>query len=671
MKSFLLRYRLLAGLIISKTACLAFADSPPAPETKYPVQVQLVTSLAASKLHKGDTILAKLTKEWNSGNCTLVRGAAITGRVTALSLKSQSSRFTSVSLLFDAACGDNAPQPLVWIAVLAPDDSGLAGLHDGNPVAVRALRSATFGESTEVGNSGISNRVDMSGHQNPNLPTFLGPAPDRSHPRPTAVFAGQVWGIPDMTLSVFSGPLGSSVLSSKKKELRLRTGTVLVLSTSSAPLPGKAAQPAQPQRPAPNVTVAEGPAMALSEQCKPMTCSIAPHNGATVSGSPVPLQSISLGSLNYSRLKAAEMLDFEYGAALAYLGPDRILFTFNPHTLVPRTPGDDPATHPHMVRAVVFNLRSSSVESTSDWRISDDRQYLWPLSGDRILVHEGDRLRLLGSDLQEIASVPLASRLAFVRSAPDHRHIAAGVIRELHTPEVHAKLTEADANAAEEEVSAILLDGNLLPIEKTRHSSFAMPFLLSNDGRVTLLHTGGERWRYQEKSWTGQLRTLARVTSACIPEMTSLSAGLFFVSGCDTRAESRWYHVLRSDGSVALKGTLLSQDMAPLPLGDPSGSNFALALSTGHAGYMSESPFHGTDLSSEVVRVFRSADGHNLFAAPVRAPAPTKQPIAFAPGGSQIAVLDGEQIVIYALDASTSDRPVHVASQVVASPTSP
>lgn len=287
------------------------------------------------------------------------------------------------------------------------------------------------------------------------------------------------------------------------------------------------------------------------------------------------------------------------------------------------------------------------------------------------MVHEGDHLRLLGPDLQEIASVPLASRLAFVRSAPDRRHIVVGVIRELHTPDIHAKLVEANVNGAEEEVSAILLDENLRPIEKTRHSSFAMPFLLSNSGRITLFHAGGERWRYQKKSWNGESRTLAHLTSACIPEMTTLSSGLFFVSGCDTKAESRWYRVLRSDGSVVLKGTLLSQDMKPLPLGSYDGGSFAVALPTARDGYMPDTSFHGNDLTAEVVRVFRSSDGRGFFDAAVQAPAPTKQPIAFAPGGAGIAVLDGEQIAIYALDVPAPDRPMHVASQAVTSPASP
>ena len=411
------------------------------------------------------------------------------------------------------------------------------------------------------------------------------------------------------------------------------------------------------------------PAAAFREVCEPSTCSVVPHGGQLLSSTAQAAQTIPLGSLSYRHLKAAEMLEFEYGAALAYLGPGHLLFTFNPHTLVPRVGEADPADHPHMVRAVLFNLKTSSVEATYDWRVGDDRQYLWPIAEDRVLVHSGDRLRILAlrdrqaetgvaaSALEEVVSIPLASRLAFVRSAPDRRHIAVGVVRELHTAEVHKKLAEANSNGAEEEVSVQLLDGELRPIGGSRQSSYALAPVVSNDGRIVLLHAGGERWRYQETSWTGTTRTFARLRSACIPEMSTLSSSLYFVTGCDVNAADRWYRVLRGDGTTVLKGELLSQDLEPLPVADLSSDAVALALPSARAGYVPHSTFHGADLSSEVVRVFRSSDGRGVFTARIHAPAPTRQPIAFAPGGAQIAMLDGEEIVIYALEAQPPRDP--------------
>ena len=661
-------------------------SAPSAPTKVYPIQAELVSSLSTAKLKVGDTLLAKLKAEWIYAGCTLPRASAITGHVTALSLRSKTSR-TTLSLLFDAPCGAADPQPLTWIALLAPDDSALAGLHDGNPVRRQAFRSATFGESGGIGQTGIESRVDMTGHQNPNFPVEIGPAPDRSHPRPTSVFTGQVWNLPDLKLDVASGPLGSSVLSAPKKDLHLAAGSVFVLSPAAPSATASSASPAisSTASPANTSPTAKDPAATYKDQCQPSTCTVVSR--AASGPSPDPAQTLPLADLGYHRLKSAEMLDVEFGAALAYLGPDHLLFTFNPHTLVPRQSATDPADHPHMVRAVLFSLRTSAIESVSDWRVADDRQYLWPIAADRILVHSGDRLRLLAlvptdpglpeaqalpARLQELASVSIPTRLAFVRHAPDQRHIAVGIIRELHTPEVHARLAEATSNAPEEEVSVLLLNGDLKPLGSFRQSSYALPPILSDTGRVTLLHAGGEHWRYAETTWSdqtgqsGQTLTLARLTSACIPEMSTLSADLFFVTGCDFKTVDRWYRILRSDGTAVLKGSLLSQDLQPLPAADASGDTVALALPSAHVGYLPNSPFHGADLSGEVVRVFRSTDGRAIFTAGLHAPTPTRQPVAFAPDGRSLAVLDGDRIVIYPLQPSGEPSP---QPAVAASPT--
>lgn len=647
---------LITGLLLLSLVSRSHAEStaPPSPEKTYPVQAELVGSLSSANLRIGDRVLAKLKQEWTNGGCTLPRGSALTGHVTSLDLWSRTSKFTRVGLLFDVACATETVQPLTWIALLGPDDSDLAGLHDSNPVARQALRSASFDESNSLKSptNTQSNHTDLSGRQDTSLPAFLGPAPDRSHPRPTSVFTGQVWGIHDLTLGVSTGPLGSSVLSSPRKNLHLVAGSVLVLSPTRTPATSYSAA-STPAAPPPSTFAAATPAAletaAFAEACQPPTCALIPRSGGLLPVSPA--QTIPLHTLNYHHLKSAEMRDFEFGAALAYLGPHHLLFTFNPHTLVQRHPADDPANHPHMVRAILFNLATATIEAAYDWRVNDDRQYLWPLADDQVLVHSEDRLRILALNsrptpgpagsasgvatppaaLEEINSVPLSSSLAFVRTAPDRQHIAVGVLHELHAKDVHKALAEANANGAEEEVSILLLDQALQPIGSSRQSSFAAPPVFSNSGRIHLLHSGGDRWRYAETSWSGSPRTLAHLRSACIPELSSLTADLFFVMGCDVSTTDRWYRVLRSDGSTALKGTLLLHEMPPLPIARISGEAFALALPSARIGYSANSPFHGRDLASEVVRIFRASDGQSLLSIGIHAPSPTRQPLAFAP----------------------------------------
>ena len=104
---------------------------------------------------------------------------------------------------------------------------------------------------------------------------------------------------------------------------------------------------------------------------------------------------------------------------------------------------------------------------------------------------------------------------------------------------------------------------------------------------------------------------------------------------------------MRMDGSLVLKGSLRAEDVRPIALTEPGEGLFALASPRANAGYVPESLFRGTDLSSETIHVYRASNGESVFSAKVRLPAPTRQPVAF--DGERVAVLDGESIVLYDL----------------------
>lgn len=655
--------RLLLFLALS-TLLFAAPTSPSKAGAPHPLEAELVSALHSGKVQPGDRVLAKLVYEWKGNNCTLPRGSALVGHVAERKPWNTQGRVTSVRLVFEAPCAQTAAVPLTWIALMAPDDSDLAGLHDGNPVERQAFRSTSFGEGGGIGapTNTQSNHTDLSGRQDPSLPVSIAPAPDRAHPRPSSIGVGQVWRIRDLSLSVATGSPGGSVLSSPKKELHVARGAVLVLLPTAefASGSGAAANGASPpgieralqvsaSKPAKTAASLRGPMPESSEGCQPATCSVVRHALLSSAPTSVPLQRLSLAGLPYHRLSSAEMTDFEYGAALAFLGPEHLLFTFNPRTLVPRHAEDDPHSRAHMVRAVLFDLRTGAVENTADWRVSDDRQYLWIMDGDRVLVHADGSLRVLDAHLRQLASLLLTSPLAFVRTSPDNTHIAVGQVHELHSTDVHTSLAEENSSGPEEEVVVSLVNAGLQSLSTTRQSSYALPPVLSDRGNISLIHEGGTRWHYEETSWSGEKRIVARIQSTCLPNMASLSNALLFANGCDVSVTRRWYRVLRMDGTAVLKGSLSSQDTQPFPAADSSGDAFAVALPVVRTGYSPGSTFHGADLSSEEVSAYRFADGHPLFSVPFHAPSPTRQPIAFAPRGHRLAVLDGDHILIYAV----------------------
>jgi len=60
-----------------------------------------------------------------------------------------------------------------------------------------------------------------------------------------------------------------------------------------------------------------------------------------------------------------------------------------------------------------------------------------------MLAHVGSELRVYGEGLKIHDRVSIDGPLAFVRVTPDGNFVAIGVIRERHTPELHAQLSES------------------------------------------------------------------------------------------------------------------------------------------------------------------------------------------------------------------------------------
>lgn len=627
---------------------MVFAQSrSKAPPAKIlPMEVELVHSLSSGGLHVGDEVLGKLRADWTDGICHLAEASVVHGEVKKVS--DASSRHGEIALEFRYGCRELDPQRLVWIALLAPDPNAVD--PSGHAVMRQLFRSPSFGEGGGLGSAGNtqSNHVDMAGRQNATMPlSFEEGESDRKRTRPEAVKTGEVWKLPRRKLEVGSGPDGSTVLLSTDRQATLPAGAVLIL------LPESVAVVRPVEDVSASVATVAAPKVIKASLPAPMAACVEPWCHRVMlsearAAEAMPQQRISLEGLGYRRLKAAEMQDLEFGAAVAYLGSDHLLFTFNPHTLVERTKDDAPEDRPHMVRAVLLNVVTGVAERTLEWRVANDAQYLWILGGERVLVHDGDRLCWLDGSLREEHSFELGGRLAFLRISPDRKHYAIGVIRELHTRQEHAELTRSDANGPEERVVIHMLDEKLEPVSEGIAGSRAMPQLLLDSGRVELRRTQGSQYYLREYLWnSGEHHDFARIGSSCVPKLNSVSVGLITVEGCDGLNLDHFFRVIRTGGDPVLEGVVHWREFSPLAAG--GGGVFALTVPEGGDGYVRERSFHGADLSRETVGVYRASDGHELMEVKLRLASPTRQPVAFSPGGSRMAVLDGEEICIYAV----------------------
>jgi hypothetical protein len=262
---------------------------------------------------------------------------------------------------------------------------------------------------------------------------------------------------------------------------------------------------------------------------------------------------LSVKELGYIPRADHDIGSFDHDAAIAYLGSNELLFTFNAHELIRRSADDASATGLRIVRAVLIDLTTSKVTQSVDWRVPDANQYLWTIGQGRVLVHVGRELRMYGPGLKLEGKSTLDGPLAFLRMSPSNAYFAIGILQERHSEAIHRELTETENREPEEDVQIKVMNAGFHTLATVVRSSREAPPVLTDEGEVQLRAIGKTRWRILEQTWDGQQHNLGAVESTCMPRTTSLPPKLLFVIGCDRISDGKWYQVLRSNGKPVLK----------------------------------------------------------------------------------------------------------------------
>lgn len=620
-----------------------------------PVQTELVKALDAGRAQNGDTILARTSIAWKSKDCDLRKGAILQGHVVSQVAHSRNSA-SELSLTFDSAqCGgqDMKPFPLTVAALLAPArnrNSSLYGEEQSQPL------SEAVGLSLNGSMRSLQAAADTVFNE-----------PPRAKPV-KAVMPGQVIGLGSLKLSVGTGSEGSSVLSDAKRNVRLEAATQFVLVpkvTTTVASAGAASPPVNPNPPATSSlsTAPSAPPKPAEEEsladetslCAPPDCNIA-LNEPQLEKTPVkPSSAISIADFGYRPRINREFSRFDYDAAIAYLGPSQLLFTFNPHELVPR-PEREPSATLHMVRAVVIDLNSMKAVRTLDWRVPDTNQYLWSVGRNHVIVHVGRELRLYGSGLKLEQRYSLGGPLAFLQTSPANNYLAVGVLRERHTPAIHRQLFDAENREPEEDVELKILDSEFRVYATTMSSSRNTPPVLTELGELRISGAGKARWRLAERTWDGQTRAVGTLISSCRPDIASMAGQLLFVVGCDRTSGAKWYRVLRLSGRPLLKGGPSSADLERSASWSPGNGTFAIAVATASKAVLPDEIFRVSDVDHQQISVYQPETGQRLFDLNLSTPLPTLQTFTLSPEGKQLAVLHSDQIDLYSVPANSAGK---------------
>src|SRR5580658_1029224 len=635
-------FRAVSLALLVHAPCIA-AD-PSADRTA--VQAELVKSIEAGHVQVGDPIYAKVNLAWNNSACKLREGAILKGRIVTQTPRSKFAGSSGIALLFDSGqCGGRDMKPLLLTvaALLAPDPNRGSSLF-GDQQSPPLNEAVGLGLSQE--GSGSPMRSMLAAAQTVVL------EPPRNKP-PQLVMPGQVIGLRDVKLAVGSGPEGSSVLTSEKHNLRLESGSRLVLvpTLKAAVAESSPAESAHDAAPASPNSSSDADAIdeAEAKTCVPPACSLALSASQPETSSKTADFTLPVTPLGFAASPDQAMYDLDHANTVSYLSSNRLLFTFNPHLLVSRTTADMTLPKLHLVRAALIDLPTMKVLRTIDWRVHDTRQYLWSIGADRVLVHVGGELRLYDLNLKVEQKLPLNGPLAFVAVAPSGSYLAVGMVRERHTEAIHLELRDAEDREPEEDVEVKVLDSNFRLLVSVVRSSRDVPPVLSEDGEIRIPSIGKNRWRIAEYSWTGQRRILAQVVSTCRPEATSVPPNLLFVTGCGRLGNGKWFRVLRPDGKLVLKGEPESTEKGHTASGTAGSDVFAVGITELAKAMDNSSSFYSSDLKSLRVGVYRVENGKKVTGVTIPDPLPTVQTFALSPDSRHLAVLESDQIVFYSL----------------------
>lgn len=663
------RCRSLAHLILLLEIVNAAAVRTHESETQEfaPIYARLVGPLDARFQNPGSPLLLEVKHAWQNGNCKLREGSILKGHVVIANASSKQDRTSRVAVVVDEAeCNGPvfAPLPLTVAAVLAPDP---AAMHQSVP------QNALPGLAASGVNTSLMQNLasGMAGRPGPPPPSdaavFFGETSARSFDSPKRISVGEVFGFSGLKLGVGTGPEQSSVLFVKGRNVSLQRETEIVLIPSAlivrktAPAPpassSTAAATSSTVSPVPPVSrAATGAESAKArnaqprlpaadpepdvEVCAAPSCNIALPDATTVTEAHGQ-KNFSLSNLGYAPRSGVELDQFDHEVALAYLGKQQLLATFNLHKLVDRKDGTGVA---RMVRAAVLDTSTMQVIRMVDWHIADRGQYLWPAGEGRVLAHVGNELRVYGPDLEMERRIELQGPLAWLRVSPSQKNFAIGVIMERHSKELHAQL--AAREEPEEDLEIRVLDSNFQTTMTAIRSSRLLPPILTNEGEVQIDRQENDRWHLVEHTWDRQAHSVAYVTSACTPQISSMAPDLIFVATCGRSAGAK-YRVLRRDGSLLLKGALSSRELGEGALGTPPGTAFVVGIAEADRTVVPGGYFFASELKTEHFAVYRTTDGKCIFAMHLDSPAPTREAYALAPGAGELAVLSARHVSLY------------------------
>jgi len=209
----------------------------------------------------------------------------------------------------------------------------------------------------------------------------------------------------------------------------------------------------------------------------------------------------------------------------------------------------------------------------------------------------------------------------------------------------------ASALTRKEDVDIEALNHNFESIARSESRSRLMPPTLLNEGQAELLAGPDMRYSLSMVPRDNHARTVARFSSSCLPQLSSIAPDLIFLVSCDKQTRQLEYRVLRPNGKLELECLPGENECGHAAEGSANREDFVVKTVKASRPLLGsgEWAFSEADLSAEELSVYRAADTKRLLRVHVASPSSSSEGFALSPDGSQLAVMTRDQIAIYSV----------------------
>ena len=199
------------------------------------IPVQLTKSIDAKKAKTGDEIEARVTQDMKAGNGEVLvpKDTRIVGRVTEAQTRNKDQKESQIAIAFDHAvmkAGGDVALPMSIQAIISPSYFSSGNNNGSSQSADQSSPPASaaggMSPSTSAGRSGGMQS------QTPQATASNAPSGEQNANNTRQPITGNtqgVLGISNMTLSTNPGTAQGSVVSSEKNNVKLDSGTLMLL----------------------------------------------------------------------------------------------------------------------------------------------------------------------------------------------------------------------------------------------------------------------------------------------------------------------------------------------------------------------------------------------------------------------------------------------------------